>query len=455
MNRCQHLVALAGRLLAVLGPARVRTGLPTILAGLLLLSSAAAAGSPPGTSSRAGWSYALSAAYDVYVHTYPLATEDTTETIDEVNLALHLAGASARRTNHRWRLRTDLLFGSELFRQRFDGSYQWRPLGGTDRIRLDATWLGRQYRSTSDYSLSSDNTEGRAEARVVPLAGAAVAWDLRGGIGYVDYQTPSTLEQSRYDRFVGTFLRSVPLVDSMWRVGVRGLRRVYPDTTEINRDVVSLEADYESGGLYGEGVRAFHRSERRVVADDTVRPSAWSHWTDLRFALVAGSGQVILEAENELWLYDYETSAYFDSWRLGGRLGYRWGDLLVAAWHLGVAGENFAAGVNPETYHQVGIWTGLESYGHAVSGSIFVEYGRRYYRDPAVAVGIDGAPVPDYEQLIAYSDFGYWELWIMGAWRIVGPVSCEIMASYKPENHAEKSDDAAIGFASVRLVWRP
>jgi hypothetical protein len=47
------------------------------------------------------------------------------------------------------------------------------------------------------------------------------------------------------------------------------------------------------------------------------------------------------------------------------------------------------------------------------------------------------------------------ELWTMGAWRISDPLSCEIMASYKPENHTEKSDDAAIGFASVRLVWRP
>lgn len=72
-----------------------------------------------------------------------------------------------------------------------------------------------------------------------------------------------------------------------------------------------------------------------------------------------------------------------------------------------------------------------------------------------MAVDIDGVPVPDYEQLIAYSDFGYWELWLMDAWRIVGPLSCEITASYKPESHAEKSDDAAIGFASVRLVWRP
>ena len=47
------------------------------------------------------------------------------------------------------------------------------------------------------------------------------------------------------------------------------------------------------------------------------------------------------------------------------------------------------------------------------------------------------------------------ELWFMGTWRIGDLLSCEIMASYRPENHTEQSDDAAIGFASVRLVWPP
>jgi hypothetical protein len=29
------------------------------------------------------------------------------------------------------------------------------------------------------------------------------------------------------------------------------------------------------------------------------------------------------------------------------------------------------------------------------------------------------------------------------------------MASYEPESHTERTDDTAIGYASVRLVWRP
>ena len=33
--------------------------------------------------------------------------------------------------------------------------------------------------------------------------------------------------------------------------------------------------------------------------------------------------------------------------------------------------------------------------------------------------------------------------------------SLDVMANYEPERHTEQQDDSALGFASVRLVWKP
>ena len=79
------------------------------------------------------------------------------------------------------------------------------------------------------------------------------------------------------------------------------------------------------------------------MADETARPSAWSHWTELNLALPAGQGRVVVEATSEVWNYDQEYVAYYDSWRLDGGLGYRWGDVLGPTWKLLMAVENLRA----------------------------------------------------------------------------------------------------------------
>jgi len=59
------------------------------------------------------------------------------------------------------------------------------------------------------------------------------------------------------------------------------------------------------------------------------------------------------------------------------------------------------------------------------------------------------------DTLLLYSDFNYWKIWIMGNWSISRNFSMDLLAAYEPENHTERSDDASIGYASLRLVWRP
>jgi len=90
-----------------------------------------------------------------------------------------------------------------------------------------------------------------------------------------------------------------------------------------------------------------------------------------------GPVQVILDLENEIWLYDYETSAYINSWRVGGVGGYRLGNLMELTGHLGVTGELFNAGTAAESYQQTGLRAGVESYGSVLSGWLSVEYGHR------------------------------------------------------------------------------
>ena len=150
--------------------------------------------------------------------------------------------------------------------------------------------------------------------------------------------------------------------------------------------------------------------------------------------------------------YDQETGAYYDSWRADTFLGYRWGDVLATGWQTGLAFERMDAGDSPETYTQVGLRGGVEAYGPRVGGQITLEYGRRTYDQAEVSLGED---LLTADTLVLYTDFNYWKIWVMGNWDISRHFALDLMASYEPENHTEPTEDTSIGYASVRLVWRP
>ncbi len=169
-------------------------------------------------------------------------------------------------------------------------------------------------------------------------------------------------------------------------------------------------------------------------------------------AVPANSGRVVAEVQSEVWRYDYESSAWFDSWRLDGLLGYRWGDILSAEWLVGLAAERLDAGDNPDTYQQWGVRAGVDAFGLAVGGSLTVEYGRRLYADPNIIID-DGAG--GTESFALYSDFNYWKIWLTGSWRMAEQLTLEALASYEPERHTEQADDSSLGFMTLRLVWRP
>jgi hypothetical protein len=400
----------------------------------------------------ARWQWEVAGGFDGTVHTYALAVDDTTETISEFMIDAALEGRSGRGARHRWRLRADASAGTELFRQRLDADWRIAGQNGHTPLRLDGLFAARQYRRGTEYVYSSDNWETRLDARVQPLAWRRALLEVRAWGGLQDYRTPSSLEVDSRQLAASVHLRSRELLDGWWSAGASALRRTYPDTMVISRTQYAIEGDLDTGTLDDGGVRIHHKSERRLIDDETVRPSAWSHWSDVVAAVPANSGRVVAEVQSEVWRYDYESSAWFDSWRLDGLLGYRWGDILSAEWLVGLAAERLDAGDNPDTYQQWGVRAGVDAFGLAVGGSLTVEYGRRLYADPNIIID-DGAG--GTESFALYSDFNYWKIWLTGSWRMAEQLTLEALASYEPERHTEQADDSSLGFMTLRLVWRP
>jgi hypothetical protein len=391
------------------------------------------------------WEFPLSAGSDLYVHDYFLADSDTIEVIQEFNFTASAQGTSAWGSKNRWFLRAGLSGGTELFRQSLDTGFRLRGDDRHEWLRGDLLVLARQFREDSEYSLSSDNVEGRSILATSPWANDDVGLELRARGRFVDYANPSTLEVSYRDGAAGAYLRSPYGSFRRWNVGGLLTARDYTDSNEINREGFIVEGDYDHGALEGE-FRAFHRTERRNIADETARPSAWFHWTEATSAIPADAAEVVLRASSEVWDYDQAVGAWYDSWLIGGEAGGRWGDPFTARYEALLALEFLDAGDEPETYNQAGIRLGIESLAGRFSGSASVEVGHRWYKDT-----LDSGD----DLVLDYSDYAYFALWIMANWRINDHFSADLSLNYEPENHTEQDDNVTLGFASLRLVWRP
>lgn len=414
----------------------------------------------PAAPARPGaeWEWRLATGFDALVHTYPLATTDTTETITETLVEAALQGRSARHGDHRWDLRAEVSLGSELVRERIEGIYRRLDGERRTRLRLSASLWGRQYRTGDDAIRSSDNLESRAELRAVPWVVEEIALEGRAWTRLQDFADPSQLEISYREAGVGLGARSLGWESPAWELGLLASRRAYPDSSRIDRTTAGWRGRYEWRGQ-GEGeLRLDLRGDRRRIQDETARPSAWIHGADLEGAAPAGSGRLLLEARTEGWLYDQPTDVYYDSWRTDGFVGYGRGDVLGVRWKVGVAGERLAAGDLPETYGQVGLRGGVDFYESVFSASLTLELGQRLYDQPATAdeatdasTALDAADDGSYH----YSDFTYWEVWLTAAWRLGAHFTLDAMANYEPESHEISGEDTSLGYATVRLVWRP
>ena len=80
-------------------------------------------------------------------------------------------------------------------------------------------------------------------------------------------------------------------------------------------------------------------------------------------------------------------------------------------------------------------------------GVIALGYGQRWYADQDAT--------DDTDISLEYSDFSFLEIWAMATWAMNDHFSLDLIANYQPETHTEQTDDMALGFGSLRLVWRP
>ncbi len=400
---------------------------------------------------RARWATHLSTGFEIFTNTYALAEDDTTETIAEAALTAGMTGNSGRGSRNRWRVAAEASAGTDLWRERLEADWRLRDAGRNTRLRATASAHARQFRRETDYGLNSDSRDGRLDLRGYPLAGDGRALEMRSWLSGRSYSVPSTLELDQREWGGGAALHGGTPLRTNWSVGGRYARRTYPDSTGLDRSTWSLDASWE-----GPRIRVYHRTDRRRVRDETARPSAWSHWTDLDLELEAGAGAFFLELENEYWDYDEERAAYQDYLRTSLRTGYRWGDVLGVRWRAGLSGGFMDSDDEQESYTQYGVLGGVESYGYALTGSVLVETGWRDYRgvvvDPALR---DPDGQTDVDLLTAYTDFQYWKIWVMATWSVADNLDLAVLASYEPERHGEKTDDTTLGYASVQLVWRP
>lgn len=405
------------------------------------LASAALA-AEPGTAAGV-WSFDAAVGYDSFSHAYSLATTDTSETVSETRLALGWEGRSPAGGRTAWRLRLEGSIGTDLWRQGLEADWRRRDARGVDRLRVGARLAGRQYREGTDYASASDQGEGRLEAAVVPWAGTGRECFVTGWTAATRFAIASPLEQDQDEAGLGIGLRSRSLASSAWRVALRHAARTYPDSSVIDRRAWSLDVDW-SGSVGVAGLaRLYGRSERRLAREPTVRPDAWLHWLDAALEVPAPGVDLVAEAQAERWDYGAQTATWVDSWRAAGFLGLRRGDVLAGQWRLGLAGEVFESAEESESYVQAGARAGFEAYGSGLSGSVVVEHGRRSY----------GTQATD-EALPTWTDFSYWRLWLMADWRVSESLTLSALGNWEPERHTEPLDDATLGFASLRLVWR-
>lgn len=405
----------------------------------VVCAAAGAAPDPPAT-----WSFDAAVGFDSFRHTYALATTDTSETVNEARATIGWERRSRAGAVSPWRLRLEASAGTDLWREHCEADWRRRDGAGVTRIRAKARLDGRQYRTGTDYTQSSDHLEARLDLQAAPLTASRCEAYLSGWAAGVDYDRPSPLEQDQREGGGGVGLRSRGDGADAWQVAIRHGARSYPDSTAINRRSWNGEAEW-AGPLGATGlVRAYGRSERRLAADTLVRPHAWLHWLDASAQVPLAGGDLVLEAQAERWDYDTDSEIHVDSTRASAYAGLRRGDILGPQWQLGFAGERFDSAAAAESYLQGGLRAGIESFGTRLSGSCTVEYGRRDYGEQPT---VEGVPT--------WTDFGYWRLWLLAEYGLAPDLALSALASWEPESHVEPQDDVALGFASLRLVWRP
>ncbi len=387
-----------------------------------------------GDATGFAWNRTISAGYDSYTQTYPLADTDTTETISENEFKITLLGKTKGRQKHNLRVKPVFSVGTETYRAELEAGWRFKPDSTKTVSRVHCRWIGTKYREDSSYNLSSDysNFELKGYQKLVK------DFQLRGNYRKADYANPSVLEQSYADFDAGLYVQKGDILESMKRVGVIVGGRSYPDSSEVNRTTLGWETVYDNGALFGSSVRFYSRGERRWINNPDIKPSSWNSWNSFETALLVDQYKVCFELNNDIWIYDEESSIWSNQFRTGADLFLKNSRFEGPQLRAGIASEFLVTSEqSQESYKQSGVKVGIDYFGEKLTVSGSLEVGRRVYE------------VIDY-----YSDFNYYEIWMMSTLYLSKNLSLDVMTNYIPENHSNEIDNQSLGFGSFQLVYR-
>jgi hypothetical protein len=376
------------------------------------------------------WNNTLSAGYDSYKQSWSLSENDTTETISEYELVFYATGKTKGKQRHNFQIRPTLSFGTEILQTDLDASWRFKPNYRKTTASVNASLQRNMFRKASEYSSDSQNMELRALYRIS-------LFELRAKIKSLNYSNTSQLEQSYQDAQTGLYIHSNLLADKLWKFGTTVGSRAYPDSSEVNRKTYGWDVEFDNGALFGPAVRLSSQGERRNFNSD-VRSSSWVVWNSAEISVPKGDNQFVLEIENDIWLYDIETSVWSNQVRVEGELYLQRINFDKPGWQFGFTTENLSSNEgSQESYFQSGVKIGVEHFGKRLTLNGTLEVGKR-----------------EYGVIDLYTDFNYYEIWLMSTLKLSKKFYLDAMLNYVPENHSNEIDDQSLGFGSFQLVYR-
>lgn len=363
---------------------------------------------------------------------------DTTDVFTELR-----AAAEFSLTHEGPRLRSTvasrLSTGTELDREGIEWRADWRP-NQRDRLGVDFDLQARQFREDVDFSLDSDNQDGRLRMQWQRRAG-----DWSGGLKAraqmlrFDTRSIYELDADRLDLSATLGWRDGwrHWIDLDAGVGTKDVR----DSTAISYDHLFAHGDVGISLSSRWQLQLRPSVERRVYADRTVRRPFWDLNLDSQLEFAASEAwKLRLQTPLEYLCPDQNTSVYFDLF--SGRVGLDFAHTRGA----------FEVGLQPrwswlsssleveDVYTQPSLVVHLDYFGSERWWlSLSEEWGdRRYAYDSA-----DG--------LDLYSDYQFFRTSLLGGLRFTEHLSFEFFLSDEPESHRRDSDDSRLTLISASL----
>ncbi len=368
------------------------------------------------------------------------ALRDTTDVFTEMRAAGQFE-VGRRRGPRRWRLLARASAGTDMFRESLAFELRRRPLEGSYLFDADARVDGRQFRSDSDFSLSSDNVE--ASVRLHGRRRLGEDFDLgvrvRGQGTRYERRSLYEYDQNRADVSLTTSFRRGWTLDVSAEVG--GGRRDVPDSSAISYDRGFARGDL--AWLVDDKVELrFHGGvEHREFDDSNTRQPYWNTLVEPEIAWSFREGWKLELRTAAEWLnYEQSTSVYFDA--VAGSVGL-WLRRQKGSLEVGVEPRVswFGAPSDVEDeYTQPSVVLRFDWFGGSrLWLSFSEEIGHRDYREPSD------------DSLDLYSDYVFFRTTFISSFRLREGLSIDAFLSDEPESHRLDADDARLTLITLSL----